>query len=188
MAKVYRITPLHKKSICWHIEMYRENADGSISWFNIDDHYRWGQGFVEEDMDCNLPLEGDAQAHARTDCGWGSELDDQHACWFEFSDDLSEEEKEEIEEFYHNGNPDDEFSPGISGAAWLFDGDHDWQLEDDYLVIDAPYQVSLCEDNGTVLVPEVKLRTRAELEEAARKWQEENKANKWPFGDNNDNS
>lgn len=188
MAKVYRITPLHKKSICWHIEMYRENADGSISWFNIDDHYRWGQGFVEEDMDCNLPIEGDAQAHAKTDCGWGAELDDQHACWFEFSDDLSEEEKKEIEEFYHNGNPDDEFSPGISGAAWLFDGEHDWQLEDDYLVIDAPYQVSLCDDDGTVIVPEVKLRTRAELEESARKWQEENKTPIWPFGDNNDNS
>lgn len=176
MSKVYLIKPLHKKSICWHIEMYRENEDGSISWFNIDDHYRWGQGFVEEDMDVNLPLEGDQQAHARTDCGWGAELDDQHACWFEFSDDISEEEQEEIKEAYYDG-----------GAGWLFDGEHDWLVEDDYLVIDAPYQVSLCEDDGTVIEENVKLRTREELAESVRKWQEEN--SKWPFeGGNNDNS
>jgi hypothetical protein len=160
MSRVYLIKPLNKKSICWRIEMFRENADGSISWFNIDDHYRWGQGFVEEDMDCNLPYEGDTQAHAKTDCGWGAELDDQHSCWFEFSDDLSEEEKEEIESFYHNGNPHDENIPDMGGAAWLFDGDHDWQVEDDYLVIDAPFQVSLCEEDGTVIEENVKLKPR----------------------------
>jgi len=54
MSQVYLIKPLHKKSICWRIEMFRENADGSISWFNIDDHYRWGQGFVEGDLECNV--------------------------------------------------------------------------------------------------------------------------------------
>ena len=31
MSQVYRITPLHKKSIVYHVEMYRENDDGSIS-------------------------------------------------------------------------------------------------------------------------------------------------------------
>jgi hypothetical protein len=142
--------------------MYRKNADGSISWFNIDDHYRWGQGFVEEDLDCNLPWEGDAQAHARTDCGWGAELDDQHACWFEFSEDIPEEEKEAIETAYHEG-----------GAGWLFDGEHDWLPEDDYLVIDAPYQVSLCSDDGTVIVPEVKLRERPKTNSST---------GTWPFG------
>ena len=159
MTKVYRITPLHKKSICWRIEMYRKNADGSISWFNIDDHYRWGQGFIEEELDCNLPWEGDTQAHARTDCGWGAELDDQHACWFEFSDDIDEQEKEAIESAFIEG-----------GAGWLFDGEHEWLPEDDYLVIDAPYQVSLCEEDGTVIVPEVKLRPRPKP------------SNTWPFG------
>lgn len=174
MSNVYLIKPLHKKSICWHVEMFRENADGSISWVNIDDHYRWGQGFVEEDMDCNLPIEGDLQAHAKNDCGWGSELDDQHACWFEYSDDFTDEQKEEFETSYHEG-----------GAGWLFDGEHDWQVEDDYLVIDAPYQVSLCKDDGTVIEENVKLRTREELEEAAKKWREENKNNQWPFTQEN---
>jgi hypothetical protein len=167
MSKVYLIKPLEKKSICWHVEMYRENPDGSISWFNMDDHYRWGQGFVEEDMSCNLPLEDASQAHAKTDCGWGSELEDQHACWFEYSDDMLEEEKEAIESAYHEG-----------GAGWLFDGEHDWQVEDDYLIIDAPFQVSLCENDGTVIEENVKLRTKEDLAKAAAEWKANNQ---WPF-------
>ena len=149
MAKVYLIKPLHKKSICWHIEMFRENKNGSISWVNIEDHYRWGQGFVEEDMDCNLPYEGDVQAIARTDAGWGSELEDGVASYFEYSDDFTDDEKEAFETAYHEG-----------GAGWLFDGEHDWQVEDDYLTIDAPYQISLCEQDGTVIEENVKLKSR----------------------------
>mgnify|MGYP003346055091 FL=1 len=177
MSRVYLIKPLHKKSICWHIEMFRENDDGSISWFNIDDHYRWGQGFVEEDMAINLPLEGDQYAHAKTDCGWGAELDDQHACWFEFSDDIPKEEQAHIKKCYLEGDPEDDDER--SGAAWLFDGDHAWQVEDDYLIIDSPYQVSLCEDDGTVIEENVKLRTRKELAEAVAKMRSEN--SEWPF-------
>ena len=149
MSKVYLIKPLHKKSICWHIEMFRENRNGTISWVNIEDHYRWGQGFVEEDMDCNLPYEGDVQAIARTDVGWGSDLEDCVACYFEYSDDFTDEQKEAFETSYHEG-----------GAAWLFDGEHDWQTEDDYLVIDAPYQISLCDEDGVIIEENVKLKSR----------------------------
>jgi hypothetical protein len=174
MSKVYLIKPLEKKSIVYHVEMFRENADGSISWFNLDETYRWGQGFIEEDMDCNLPWEGDMIAYTKADAGWGCEFDDSISIELEFSDDITEEEQEEIRQSYYNG-----------GAGWLFDGEHDWQFEDDYLIIDAPYQVSLCEDDGTVIEENVKLRTRAELEEAARKWREENQSNKWPFSPEN---
>jgi hypothetical protein len=149
MSQVYLIKPLEKKSITWYIELFRENKDGSTSWVNIEDHYRWGQGFVEGDMDVNLPYEGESQAYAKTNFGWGAELDDQVACYFEYSDDFTDEEKEAFEASYFDG-----------GAGWLFDGDHDWQVEDDYLLIDAPYQVSLCEDDGTVIEENVKLRPR----------------------------
>ena len=149
MAKVYLIKPLEKKSICWHIELFKDNADGSTSWVNIEDHYRWGQGFVEYDADVNLPYEGQKQAHAKTTFGWGSELEDGVACYFEYSDDFTDEQKEEFETAYYEG-----------GAAWLFDGEHDWQVEDDYLLIDAPYQVSLCDEDGTVIEENVKLRPR----------------------------
>jgi len=149
MSKVYRITPLEKKSIVYHVEMFRENPDGTVSWFNIDETYRWGQGFIEEDMDCNLPYKDDKVAYAKTDCGWGCEFDDSISCWFEFSDDVTEQEKEAIEEAYHEG-----------GASWLYDGEHDWQEEDVSVHIIAPYQVSLCDEDGTVIVPEVELKPR----------------------------
>lgn len=178
MNKVYLIKPLEKKSICWHIEMFRENADGSISWFNVDDHYRWGQGFVEEDMDCNLPIEGDQQAHAKIDIGFGADLDDQVACWFEFSDDISEEEQEQIKRCYLEGDGNEEWER--SNAAWIFDGDHGWQVEDDYVVIQAPYQVSLCDElTGEVIEENVKLRTREDLAKSVEEWKA--KQTEWPF-------
>ena len=62
---------------------------------------------------------------------------------------ITEEEKEKIEQLYYEG-----------GTGWLYDGEHDWQVEDDYLVIDAPYQVSLCEEDGTVIEENVKLKPR----------------------------
>jgi hypothetical protein len=79
---------------------------------------------------------------------------------FEYSDDFTDEQKEEFETSYHEG-----------GAAWLFDGEHDWQIEDDYLLIDAPYQVSLCEEDGTVIEETVKLKTRP------------NPNTSWPFSE-----
>ena len=158
MTQVYRIKPLEKKSISMVFEMFRENDDGSISWFNIEDHYRWGQGFIEADMDCNLPYKGDDTVYCKGDCGFGAELDDQVACFFEFSDDISEEEQQAIKDAYHEG-----------GAGWLYDGEHDWQFEDDAIVIAAPYKIDLCEDDGTVIEENIALKKRPDP------------SNAWPF-------
>lgn len=156
---VYLIKPLEKKSIIYHVEMFRENTDSSISWFNIDETYRWGQGFIEEDLDCNLPWEGDKIAYAKPDVGWGCEFDDSISIEFEFSDDLSEEDQQAIKDAYYEG-----------GAGWLYDGDHDWQEEDTAVHIIGPYQVSLCEDDGTVIEENVVLRARPNVA-----------SNAWPF-------
>jgi len=168
MSKVYLIKPLEKKSVAYHVEMYRHNKDGSISWFNIDETFRWGQGFIEEDMDCNLPYEDSDLAYCDPNAGWGAELDDSCACWFEYSDDIPEEEKEAIESAYHEG-----------GAGWLFDGEHEWQEEDTAIHVLAPFQVSLCEDDGTVIEENVKLQKRptsAEIKVSMTQW---------PFDDKN---
>jgi hypothetical protein len=149
MSNVYLIRPLEKKSIVYHVEMFRENDNGSTSWFNIDETYRWGQGFIEEDMDCNLPWEGDPVAYAKTDAGWGCEFDDSVSIEWEFSDDISETEQQELKELYYEG-----------GAGWLYDGEHDWQEEDCAVHIIAPYQVDLCEEDGTVIEENVKLKKR----------------------------
>lgn len=158
MTQVYRIRPLEKKSISAVYEMFRENPDGSTSWFNVEDHYRWGQGFVEADMDINLPYEGDDTAYCKDDCGFGTDLEDGVATFFEFSDDLDEEEQEAIKAAYQDG-----------GAGWLHDGDHEWQFEDDSIVIAAPFQVDLCEEDGTVVEENVKLKSRPDP------------AKSWPF-------
>lgn len=165
---VYLIKPLEKKSVVYHVEMYRENDDGSISWFNLEETYRWGQGFIDSEFDCNLPRDFDNIAYCDPNIGWGAELDDSIAIDWQFSDDITEAEQESIKESYYEG-----------GAGWLFDGEHDWQEEDSAIHVIAPFQVSLCEDDGTVLVENVKLRTRAEIEEAAKQWAKNNPA--WPF-------
>jgi len=149
MSTVYLIKPLEKKSVIYHVEMFRENPNGSVSWFNLDETYRWGQGFIEADMDCNLPYEGDTIAYAKQDAGWGCEFDDSISIEFEFSDDLTEEQQEEIREAYYEG-----------GASWMYDGEHDWQEEDAAVHIIGPFQVSLCEDDGTVIEENVKLKPR----------------------------
>lgn len=145
--RVYKITPLEKKSISYVAEMYRNNPDGSLSWFNVEDHYRWGQGFIDEDMDCNLPHKDSDSAYCDPNSGWGAELEDQVAVHFEFSEDISEEEQEEIRESYHEG-----------GQGWLHEGEHDWELEDDSIVVSAPFKVDLCEDNGTVIEENIELQ------------------------------
>jgi hypothetical protein len=160
MANVYCIKPLEKKSISWRVEMYRENEDGSISWFNMEELYRWGQGFIEEDLDCNLPWKGDKSAHCRTDAGWGCEFEDSISIDWEFSDDIPELEQQEIKELYYEG-----------GAAWLFDGEHDWQTEDDYVIVLSPFKVDLATDNGDIITENVELKDRPPLNPNAA----------WPF-------
>lgn len=160
MANVYCIKPLEKKSISWRVEMYRENADGSISWFNMEELYRWGQGFIEEDLDCNLPWKGDNSAHCRTDAGWGCEFEDSISIDWEFSDDIPELEQQEIKELYYEG-----------GAAWLFDGEHEWQTEDDYVIVLAPFSVDFASDNGDIIKENVELKERPPLDPNAA----------WPF-------
>ena len=160
MSNVYCIKPLEKKSISWRVEMFRENSDGSISWFNMEELYRWGQGFIEEDLDSNLPWKGDRLAYCKTDAGWGCEFEDSISIDWEFSDDISELEQQEIKELYYEG-----------GAGWLFDGEHDWQTEDDYVIVLAPFSVDYSDSNGDIITENVELKERPPLDPNAA----------WPF-------
>ena len=160
MDKVYCIKPLEKKSISWRVEMYRENEDGSISWFNMEELYRWGQGFIEADMDSNLPYKDSTLAYCKTNVGWGCEFDDSINIDWEFSDDIPELEQQEIKELYYEG-----------GAGWLFDGEHDWQIEDDYVIVLSPFQIDLCDDDGTIIQENIELKERPPLDKNAA----------WPF-------
>jgi hypothetical protein len=150
----YRITPLEKKSISIVYEMYRRNPDGSVDWFNIEDHYRWGVGFIEEDMECNLSHDPASSQHCKADAGEyeGCDFDGGVACWFEFSDGIGEEEQEAIKAAYYAG-----------GAGWLYDDpDHEWEEEDCYVVVLPPYQIEFCEQDGKV-IREVRTRSLQEV-------------------------
>lgn len=144
--ELYRIVPLEKKSIKNAIEVYRQNEDESISWFNIEDHYRWGNAFVESKDE--FPFNQNQDAYCDPRVGWGVELEDHVAFFIEFSDDISQEEREEIEENYLE-----------YGSSWLYDGEHNWAIEDDMIVVSPPYRIDQVdpEEYGTVLKEDVKI-------------------------------
>lgn len=147
----YRITPLEKKSIEVFYELFRQDPNsGETQWVNIQETYRWGQAFIAEDMDCNLPYEEDNQAYCRAEEGEyeSCDFEDSIAVSFEFDDSMTEEEQEEVKEAYYEG-----------GAGWLYDGDHAWDVEDDYVVVYGPFKVEKCDENGNV-IEEVKLKKR----------------------------
>lgn len=157
MSQIYLIKPLEKKSIEAVYEMFRDNKDGSTSWFNLKETFRWGQGFVEDSID--LPYEGSDAVYCKHGTGWGAELDDSVATQWEFSDDLAESEQQAIKDAYFEG-----------GAGWLYDGVHDWQFEDDYILILAPYQVSLVDEETREVIEEtVALKPRPDPKQS------------WPF-------
>lgn len=163
----YRIQSLESKNTIVRYEMYRENPDGSISWFNLEDRYRWGSGFIAEDMEVNLPNDDAQSAYCKMDEGEdeGCEFEDSVACVWEFSDDIAEEEQERIKRCYCYGDNEDD---GRGGVGWLLEGNHDWQFEDQYVQIFPPYKIEFCDERGTV-IREVKLRTRDECQKLKQK-------------------
>lgn len=144
--ELYKITPLEKKSIFNRIDVYRQNDDDSISGFTIEEHYRWGQGYV--DSKDYFPVTSDSYAYCDSQIGWGAELDDHVAFFIEFTDDLSEEEREEIEKNYLDDR-----------AGWLYDGDHNWEIEEDTIVIMPPYRIDKVDtkEYGKVLEENIKI-------------------------------
>ena len=94
MAKLYRITPLEKKSVEYFVDVFERREDGSIRGFQVTETWRWGQAFREEDNPV-YDTEMD-RVHCRPEIGWGCELDDLCAVWVEFDDEFTEEEQDEI--------------------------------------------------------------------------------------------
>lgn len=151
-----KVTPLEKKSIAYKVEMYRHNADGTTSWFTIEDWYRWGHGWLDEYED-SIPYKEDESAHCSPSTGWGTDLDDQCSCWFDYSEDLTQEEKDHIEKCYIHGDDEDD---GRGGMGWLFEGDHKWQVEEDSIEILGPFKVDRCDADGNVIEENIELKPR----------------------------
>ena len=145
---VYKFTPLEKKSIYYSAEMYRRKDDDTVSWFNVEDHYRFGVGYISGESDHLLPSKGSAEVRCEILAGWGSELDDQVMVSFEFSDDISKGEQKKIKAAYEEG-----------GMGWLLDGDHNWEIEEDAIVVLAPFKIDLYKDDETLIEENITLNT-----------------------------
>lgn len=157
MTHLYRIQPLDKKSVEYFVDVYEELDDGTIRGFTVTETWRWGQGFREL-ADPVYSYEKD-RVHCRPETGWGCELDDLCAVYVEFSAGFTEEEKQHIEAILRWEEEDED---GRMGTAWLYDGDHNWSIEDDHVAILGPVQVDLVDDaTGDVVEENVALEAIA---------------------------
>jgi hypothetical protein len=134
MAILYRIRPVDKKSIEAFYDVYSKDEQGNIRSWSVTELYRWGQGFVENEDE--LPYSDDREHSVDPQIGWGCELDDLCAVDFEFDDSFTDEEKQEIEQAWEDG-----------GAGWLYDGEHDWEVEEDSITIYGPFAVDKIDEN-----------------------------------------
>jgi len=152
MAQLYRITPLEKKSVEYFVDVFERMPDGKIRGFDVTETWRWGQGFREIDEPV-YDMETD-RVHCRPDVGWGCELDDlcavhvEFGCWDMdgniYDDGFTEEEKEEIQAILRGEKEDED---GRWGTAWLYDGDHNWEIEDDHVAILGPVKIDLVDED-----------------------------------------
>ena len=168
METLYRIKPIDKKSIYAVYDVYKELPNGDIKGFVVRELYRWGQGFIDE-YD-NIPYADSKFVIVDPRIGLGSELDDSISVDFEYDGEWTEEEKAELENYYFNGDPNDEY--GRTGPAWLYDLS-DWEVEDDYIEILAPFKVDKISvlDYNVVNEESVELKQRPSLD----------KQSSWPW-------
>ena len=148
MAILYRIKPADKKSVEAYYDVFSKDEQGNIRGWSVTELYRWGQGFVEDESE--LPFSDDRYHSVDPTVGWGCELEDLCAVDFEFDDSFTEEEKEEIEQLWEDG-----------GAGWLYDGDHNWEVEEDTITILGPFVVDKIDEdvyNETIETVELKPR------------------------------
>jgi len=135
---VVRITPLHKKSITQMVQLYDIPNDPNQKFVEINETYRWGYGYKEgDDMNYEHNWKGDT-IWCDSTIGHGAELDDLCSVFFDYEGPWTDEEKEEFEDRWYNGDPED--NDGRSGMGWLYDYQDKWQIEDEQLIINGPFK------------------------------------------------
>jgi hypothetical protein len=145
MERLYRITPLEKKSVEYFVDVFERMPDGTIRGFDVTEVWRWGFGFREEDEPVQEWEVGSNGVHCRPQIGWGCELDDLCGVYVNFSDGFTPEEKEGIEALLRWERQDED---GRCGTGWIYDGDHAWEIEDGHVRITGPVRIDLVDANG----------------------------------------
>lgn len=169
MTKVYRITPLEKKNIEVFYDVYEKTDNGEIRSWNIEELYRWGLGFRHED---NPVTEWEVNSRAigcDTDAGYGSELEDLINVSFDFDESYTEEEIETIKNLWFEG-----------GAGWLYDGDHNYEVDFDSITIYGPVKIDLIDDI-TLEIFEENIQPKSEGSPMSWVTVSDQEASVWPF-------
>lgn len=148
----YRITPEQKKSIEYFVDVYTKLPDDTIRGFEVAFVYRWGQAYRTED-DPVYTFEKDC-VHCRPDVGLDNDLDDLCAVHVTFDDSYTDDEKENIESILSCESEDEN---GLCGIAWIYDGDHEYEIDHDHITVLGPFRVDLVDKDGTVIQEDVKL-------------------------------
>lgn len=151
---LYLITPLQKKSIEYFVDVFEQLPDGKVRGFDVTEVWRWGQGFREDDnpvMDFEADENNMHGVHCSPNVGWGTELEDLIAVYVNFDDNFTDAEKEEIEAILRGEKEDED---GRWGTAWLYDGDHNWEIEDDHVRILPPLRIDLVSDEDYSVIQE----------------------------------
>jgi hypothetical protein len=141
--KLYRISPLEKKSVEYFVDAYEKLPDGTFRGFEVSEVYRWGVGFRDEN-DPVYESEID-RVICNPEIGWGCELQDLTGVYVTFSDGFTEEERAEIEAILRYDKEDEE---GRSGTGWIYDGDHNWEVEENTVYILGPVKIDLVDAHG----------------------------------------
>jgi hypothetical protein len=165
MSKLFRITPLEKKSVEYFVDAYETLPDGTIRGFDVTEVWRWGQGFRNlEDLVHDTELD---RIRCEPGLGWGCELDDLCGVYVNFTDGFTDQEKEEIESLLRWETEDDD---GRCGTAWLYDGDHNWQIEDDCVYILGPVKIEIIDEDVYNTVIEEVQPVKFQLPENTKAW------------------
>lgn len=150
MSNLYRITPLEKKNVEYFIDAFEVMEDGTTRGFEAHFYYRWGQGFREEDEQ-PWDFEVKQGVNCNPQVGWGCELDDLCGVDVRFDDNFSPEEQAEIRALCQGDEQDED---GRWGEGWIYDGDHNWEIEEDCVYIYGPLRIDLVEEYGSEVIAE----------------------------------
>jgi len=167
--KLYRITPLEKKNISISYDVYEDLPNNQSRGWRVEELYRWGVGYRGED---NAVSEWETHNNGiwcDPSVGDSIELEDHISSDFEFDAGFTAEEKSAIEDNWNNGGP-----------SWIYDGEHNWQVESNELVIYGPVQIDFIDsDTGEVLEEDVKPKS----ETPVLAWQtvSDQEPSAWPF-------
>lgn len=139
MSKLYRIIPLQDNSIKLQINVYSKDKHKNIKTWSVIETYKKGQGFRY--IDNPMPNLEDVKCDPQL--GWGNNLTELISVDFDFDSKFTSEEINNIVQYW-SGIQDSE---GRSSLDWLYEGEHNYSIEDEFLLITGPVKVDLALDH-----------------------------------------